>query len=202
MGVAAAPANPRRLTRAERETQVLDTAEELLYARGVHEVGMDELVRATGLGKATVYRLFPTKDVLIGAYLERLGDSILAKIDDDITKNERDPARALLAIVDAIDEDLHRPAFRGCAFNNASVEFGDRNHPARLQARRYRESLRDRLVALATRLDPRGGRELGEQLAVLIDGAYVSAVHLGPNGPAAAGISLGRALIEDRAHDE
>lgn len=41
---------------------MLDAASALFYARGVHEVGMDELIRATGLGKATVYRLFATKD--------------------------------------------------------------------------------------------------------------------------------------------
>ncbi|WP_373873901.1 TetR family transcriptional regulator [Virgisporangium ochraceum] len=33
---------------------VLDVAARLFYAGGVHEVGMDELVRETGLGKATV----------------------------------------------------------------------------------------------------------------------------------------------------
>ncbi len=49
-------AEPRRLSRDERERIVLDTAARLFYARGVHEVGMDELVHATGLGKATVER--------------------------------------------------------------------------------------------------------------------------------------------------
>ena len=37
------------MTRAQREALVLDTAARLFYARGVHEVGMDELVQATGL---------------------------------------------------------------------------------------------------------------------------------------------------------
>ena len=48
----ATPTTRRR--RAERETLILDTAQRLFYARGVHEVGMDELVNATGLGKASV----------------------------------------------------------------------------------------------------------------------------------------------------
>jgi hypothetical protein len=33
------------------------------------------------------------------------------------------------------------------------------------------------------------------QLAVLIDGAYTSAAHLGPNGPAADGLRLARQLV-------
>ncbi|MBV8954171.1 MAG: TetR family transcriptional regulator, partial [Solirubrobacterales bacterium] len=35
----------RPLPRAQRERLIIDTAHRLFYARGVHEVGMDELVR-------------------------------------------------------------------------------------------------------------------------------------------------------------
>src|SRR5690348_6321552 len=90
------PTSKPRRPRAERETVVLDTAARLFYARGVHEVGMDELVRETGLGKATVHRLYPTKDALIGAYLERLADRILELVDADVPA-AADPATALLA---------------------------------------------------------------------------------------------------------
>jgi AcrR family transcriptional regulator len=183
------------MTRAQREALVLDTAARLFYARGVHEVGMDELVQATGLGKATVYRLYPSKDDLVAAYLERLARNILAAIDAEITRHDVDPAAALLAILDAIEADLHRPGFRGCAFNNASIEYDDPAHPARAQARGYREALRARLTGLATRLDPDSGPALGGQLAVLVDGAYTSAAHLGPDGPAADGLRLARHLV-------
>ena len=39
---------------------------------------------------------------------------------------------------------------------------------------------------------------LGGQLAVLVDGAYTSAAHLGAHGPAAAGMALAHDLV-DRA---
>jgi AcrR family transcriptional regulator len=199
----APPATSRapRLSRQQREAQVLDTAARLFYARGVHEVGMDELVRATGLGKATVYRLYPTKDALVAAYLRRLATAIGTAIEEQITAHAADPGGALLAILDAIEADLRRPGFRGCPFNNASIEFDDPQHPARVQARGYREQLRGTLSRLAVQLT-RGtgagsgdGESLGSQLAVLIDGAYTSAAHLGPDGPAAAGLSLARHLV-------
>jgi AcrR family transcriptional regulator len=179
---------------------VLDIAARLFYSRGVHEVGMDELVRATGLGKATVYRLYPTKDILVAAYLSRLAAAIGAAIEEQIAAHFGDPAGALLAILDAIEADLRRPGFRGCPFNNASIEFDDPQHPARAQARAYREQLRGTLTRLADQLtSPEGGagdgESLGSQLAVLIDGAYTSAAHLGPDGPAAAGLGLARHLV-------
>jgi len=174
---------------------VLDAAARLFYERGVHEVGMDGLITATGLGKATVYRLFPSKDALVGAYLARQAEQILGLIDAEIDQRPDDPTGALLAILDAIERDLNRPGFRGCAFNNASIEYDDPNHPARVQARHYREELHKRLTGLAADLDSNDGAKLGSQLAVLIDGAYTNAAHLGPGGPAAEGVALARLLV-------
>jgi AcrR family transcriptional regulator len=194
-GVATPAKRSPTLPREVREQRVLDAAADLFYARGVHEVGMDELVRATGLGKATVYRLFPTKDELVGAYLRRLSAEILAAIDADIAHHADDPATAVRAIVSAVAEDLARPTFRGCPFNNASIEFADPTHPGRIAARDYRAELARRLTGLSERIAPGEGVRLGAQLALLIDGMYVNAAHLGPDGPATAGPELAEALI-------
>ncbi|MDG4831726.1 helix-turn-helix domain containing protein [Solwaraspora sp. WMMD1047] len=188
---------PRR-ERAERQRIVLDTAARLFYARGVHEVGMDELVRETGLGKATVYRLFPTKDDLVAAYLRRAAGDILDQIDAG-TERAPDPATALHAVLSSVQADLARPDFRGCAFNNASIEYADPQHPARVAARDYRLALHDRLHRLAVRIMPEQRDEaaaLAGQLATLVDGAYTSAAHLGPAGPAAAGMALAHHLVD------
>jgi AcrR family transcriptional regulator len=195
MPAATATQGAPRLSRPERETLVLDAAARLFYPRGVHEVGMDELIRATGLGKATVYRLYPSKDVLVAAYLRRLAATIGAAISEQITAHGDDPAGALLAIVDAIEADLRRPGFRGCPFNNASIEFDDPRHPARAEARAYRQQLHAQFTQLSARLAGDGGEILASQLAVLVDGAYTNAAHLGPDGPAATGLSLARHLI-------
>ena len=73
-----------------------------------------------------------------------------------------------------------------------------------MQGRGYREQLRGTLSRLAVQLtrgtgagsgDGADGESLGAQLAVLIDGAYTSAAHLGPDGPAAAGLGLARHLV-------
>lgn len=99
------------------------------------------------------------------------------------------------AIFRAVADDLGRPTFRGCAFNNASIECADPAHPARAAARDHRAELARRLGALAARIAPTRGEELGAQLALLLDGMYVSAAHLGPEGPAAAGPGLADALV-------
>jgi AcrR family transcriptional regulator len=158
---------------------------------------MDELVESSGLGKATVYRLYPSKDALIGAYLSRLAGDIANAIACRLRDHPGDPRGALLAILDDIENDLRREDFRGCAFNNASVEFDDPDHSARTQAREYRAYLLATFSELADDLAPGAGPILGAQLAVIIDGCYTNAAHLGADGPAAQGLALARRLIAD-----
>lgn len=184
----------RALPKAEREKLILDAAGELFYARGIRGVGMDELIARLGLSKMTVYRLFPTKDALVEAYLSRLREEILEAIDRDITAHEGDPAGALRAILDAVELDLGRPGFRGCPFGNAAVDYDDPVHPARRLAREYREQLRVRLRRLSGALT--GDPDLGDQLAVVIDGAYLNAAHLGADGPARSGLALARRMLD------
>jgi len=185
-----------RSGRVEREAVVLDAAERLFSTRGPRGVGMDELVRATGLGKMTVYRLFPSKDELVAAYLARKGATILGLIDADIACHAGDPRAALLAIVDAIEQDVTRPGFRGCPFNNAAMSYGEPHHPARVAAAQYKTALHHRLRALADRLRPGRGAQLAAELHLVIDGMYLNAGLLGGDGPAAYGRDLARRLID------
>lgn len=184
------------MSREARQELVLDTAAELFYARGVHAVGMDELVAATGLSKMSVYRVFATKDDLVGAYLQRRADRLIALIDDDLDRYADAPAAALRAIMDAVAADTARAGFRGCPFNNASVEFADPEHPASIQAARYKQALLTRLERAATALDPTAGARLARRLHLIVDGMYLSAGILGADGPAAEGRALADELID------
>jgi len=203
MIVVASPSPNRiRLPAAVREQRILDVAADLFYRRGVHDVGMDELVKATGLGKASVYRVFASKDALIAAYLARRAETIFGLVDADIARHAGDARGAIVAIIEAVEADIAGASFRGCAFNNASIEFGDPANGARTVAREYREGLRDRLINLATTIcGAAEGKQLGEEIALIIEGMYLSAAHLGGAGPARRGRALVVRLLNqvDRA---
>jgi AcrR family transcriptional regulator len=51
--------------------RALDAAEELFYGRGVQSVGMDDVRGASGVSLKRLYQLFPSKEQLVEAYLER-----------------------------------------------------------------------------------------------------------------------------------
>jgi AcrR family transcriptional regulator len=187
---------PARRSRAERQEIVLDTAERLFSARSSRSVGMDELVRETGLGKMTVYRLFKSKDDLVGAYLSRKAATVLAFIDADLHRLEGDPRAALLSVVDAVEKDVTRTGFRGCPFTNVSSEYDDPQHPARSAAADYKYELHMRLLGLAHELVPGHGEDLAAQVHLIIDGMYLSGGLLGPDGPASHGRQLAQKLID------
>ncbi len=186
---------PVRRSRAERESIVLDTAERLFSSRSSRSVGMDELVRETGLGKMTVYRLFRSKDELVGAYLARRAATVLGHIDD-IIRVEPDARAALLAVVGSVEADVTRAGFRGCPFTNVSSEYDDPQHPARSAAADYKFELHARLERLAEQVAPGVGEDLAAQVHLIVDGMYLSGGLLGPDGPAAHGRDLAERLVD------
>ena len=187
---------PVRRSRAERQAIVLDAAERLFAARSSRSVGMDELVRETGLGKMTVYRLFKSKDDLVGAYLTRKAATVLAVIDAELDRLEGDPRAALLSVVDVVERDVTRVGFRGCPFTNVSSEYDDPQHPARSAAADYKFELHTRLERLAEEVVPGNGEDLAAQIHLITDGMYLSGGLLGPDGPAAHGRRLAEELVD------
>lgn len=187
---------PVRRSRAERQEIVLDTAERLFSGRSSRSVGMDELVRETGLGKMTVYRLFKSKDDLVGAYLSRKAATLLGFIDSELGRYAGDPRGALMAVVDVVEADVTRTGFRGCPFTNVSSEYDDPQHPARSAAADYKYELHMRLVQLSEELVPGHGDDLAAQLHLIIDGMQLSGGLLGPDGPASHGRQLAERLVD------
>jgi len=56
---------------AETREHVLGVAHELFYWHGIRATGVDRVAVAAGVAPTTLYRLFASKDDLIGAYIER-----------------------------------------------------------------------------------------------------------------------------------
>jgi AcrR family transcriptional regulator len=160
--------------------RVLQTASELFYRRGVRAVGVDLVVEEAGVAKTSLYRHFRTKDDLIAAFLAREDEEFWATWDRVAEREQDDAARELEAHLDWIGERIERPHYRGCPQLNVAAEFPDRDHPARKVATAHKRELRRRLEGIAARLGVEDADELGGQLSLLINGAFVSSQVLSP----------------------
>src|SRR6201992_1377044 len=98
--------------------RLLDAANELFYAEGVHTVGIDRVIEHAGVAKASLYNTFGSKDALVGAYLEGRQRRTAARTARAGAAAET-PRDRVLAVYTAQQTIVADPNYRGCAFVNA-----------------------------------------------------------------------------------
>src|SRR2546428_11172281 len=69
----------------ERETLILQAAEEVLIKKGYYETSIDEIAARVDIAKDTVYLHFPSKENLVVAIFERDMQQLLQYIDTTLT---------------------------------------------------------------------------------------------------------------------
>ncbi|MEU4355546.1 TetR/AcrR family transcriptional regulator [Streptomyces virginiae] len=156
----------------EARTRLLDAAEELFYRHGIQAVGMDRIRTASGVPLKRLYRLYPAKESLVTAYLERRDRRWTTSLRESVAASAQPP---VLAVFDWLARWFSEPDFRGCAFLNA---YGELGAAAPEVVRVHKAELRSLLAEWAPGAAPPA---LADQLLVLVEGATaVAALSPGP----------------------
>jgi AcrR family transcriptional regulator len=176
--------------------RILETAYELFSRRGIHDVGIDELIERAGVAKATLYRHFPSKDELVLAFLEQR-EQIWTHgwVEAEARRRGETPEEQLLAIFDLFDEWFHRDDFEGCSFINVLLEFGDLEHPVGRASADYLENIRSVVRNLALEAGLRDPDGFALSWHILMKGSIVQAAE-GDRDAAKRAQTLGSLLIE------
>jgi AcrR family transcriptional regulator len=182
----------RRRGRGARE-RILSASQQLFRAQGINRTGMDQLCAVAQVSKRTAYQHFTSKDQLVAEYLRQFDPGLMAAVFDrtDLTPRER-----LLAAfeVPTSGPDELTPL---CPYIAATVEIDDPQHPASAYAREYKLAIAARLAETAREAGATDPEQLGEQLALLLDGASARTRVLNAESfPAAAAIA---AVLVDNA---
>ena len=150
----------RRRGRGARE-RILSASQQLFREQGINRTGMDQLCAAAQVSKRTAYQHFAGKDELVAEYLRRFDPDVMPAVFDrtDLTPRER-----LLAAFEVPPTGL-------CPFIAAAVEIHDPQHPATQYARDYKQAFAARFAETAREAGAANPEQLGEQLALLLDGA-------------------------------
>ena len=154
--------------------RILATASELFYREGIRAIGVDTVVERSGVSKTSLYRLFESKDALIAAFAAEQDRLFWAWWDRIEDQHAGDPRAILEALLSGIAKRITHPAYRGCPFLNLATEFPDDNHPGRVIARRNKEEMRTRLAAILGKLGVGDPNRTASQIALIINGAYVT----------------------------
>jgi AcrR family transcriptional regulator len=166
------PARPRRQPSLARE-RILDAAARLFYDEGIHAVGIERIITEAGVTRVTLYRHFPSKDDLIGAYLETRAQYDRDQVNALVAAHPDDPRQALTELATVLTDDDFAAMSRGCPFINSAAEFAG-SHVARTYAGQHRAWVTAEIAALLRRVGHRTPDSTAQQLMMVRTGAVVS----------------------------
>jgi AcrR family transcriptional regulator len=146
---------------------LLDAASALFYEDGIGATGVDDVVRAAGVSKPTLYAHFGSKAELVAAVLERRHAARAAELE----ALDGGP----LAVFDWLARFYADGGARGCAFVNAAAELAH-GGPGREAAAREKAWLREELARRARAEGLEDPERLASRLGLLIDGVAARVV--------------------------
>jgi AcrR family transcriptional regulator len=164
--------------KSEPRERLLRTARGLFYRDGIHSVGVDRIVEAASVTRATFYRHFPGKEDLVRAYLD-LEDADLRSAFADVSGLP--PEAALEALIQGIADDVTRNHTRGCPFINAAAEYPDADSPVRVTVKNQRDWFRSTVERALIAADRDSPTERAGALVLLRDAALVGGYLDGPD---------------------
>jgi len=187
---------------SDARERLLDAAESLIYAGGIHATGVDAIVRAAGAARKSFYTWFESKDALVVAALRRRDERWMRWFIDGTLARGRSPRMRLVAMFDVLREWFVANGFHGCAFLNAAGETASPDDPVRIVAREHKERLldfvREQCDAFAASIgaDRRYAAKLARQWLILIDGAIGVALVSGDAEAAADARAAAQQLLD------
>jgi len=171
--------------------RILDAAAELFYLVGINATGVERLAAESSVSKRTLYQHFPSKTAVVEEYLRSIEERV-AQVA--VPQDDKTPRQRLLAVFDRSFEP--GAAFRGCPFHNAAVEAAGTMPGVHDIVRMSKLSFADRLTELAEQAGAAEPRQLGNQLAVLYEGAGALATSLDDPAPWARAKKAAEVLID------
>ncbi|GJF29091.1 TetR family transcriptional regulator [Kitasatospora sp. NE20-6] len=156
--------------------RLLTAADRLFYEEGIRAVGIERILSESGVGRASFYRHFPSKDDLVVEVLRRRDAAWRAWLADTVDASPRPPGDLALALFDGLAQRFAAADFRGCAFINTMVEEADPQSPAHQVAAEHKQKVVAYLDTLLAAAGYRGHLDLARQLALLGDGAIITAL--------------------------
>jgi AcrR family transcriptional regulator len=174
--------------------RILDTAAELFYREGINATGVERLATESSVSKRTLYQHFPSKAAVVEEYLRSIEQSVANPSQFGAHAADQTPRERLLAVFHSPISGV-APA-RGCPFHNAAVEAAGAMPGVQSIVRANKSNFIDGLTELAKQAGAGDPRLLGNELAVLYEGAAALATSLDDASPWALAHTAAETLID------
>jgi AcrR family transcriptional regulator len=100
----------------------MDFAFKKFTTEGITQVTMDDIARGLGMGKGTLYKYFPSKDILMDKTVDLFASRIEKAINEVLTDEKLSPVDKLQLFLKAVAEKLSK-------INPAAIAYVERSMP-------------------------------------------------------------------------
>ncbi len=105
--------------------EILDIGYDVFRKNGYHNVGINQILKESGIPKGSFYNFFKSKEDFANKVMERYGETNANSIQDFLDKSELTPIESLKSfysfMIDINETDKY---LSGCIINNMSIEVG------------------------------------------------------------------------------
>ena len=163
------------MRRSLRREHLIDTAIGLFCEHGYHATGIDKILDKAGVSKKTLYTHFRSKEELIMAALRQYDGFFRNDFMRQVNRLGKTPQKKLLAIFDVVEAWFSQKRFFGCMFINAIGEYSEKDSPIREIGKQFKRLMRDYIRDLCVQAGAEEPDALADQLALIFEGAIVTA---------------------------
>jgi AcrR family transcriptional regulator len=172
------------------------TATRLFNENSIHATGIDRIIAEAGVARRTLYNHFGSKEGLIRAVMQRESEAWFEWLDSELARiDEHDPRNRIVGFFALLGKWFSRSDFKGCSFINAVGE-----HPldncVRPIAKAHRQANFEYIRRLLAGSKISNLDKLADQIAILADGATVTAMVTGNHTMAETAASAALALMD------
>ncbi len=101
------------MAKTETRNHIIRTAADLFYENGINQTGINEVIKQSGIAKATLYAHFSSKDELIKAYISYKDKELMIAISEFLAPLPSGKKK-LLGVLEFVKEFYHGGSFNGC----------------------------------------------------------------------------------------
>ena len=159
--------------------RILDTAARLFYHQGFNSTGINQIIAEADIAIGSLYKHFESKNDLLYSYLEQQEIEYFENLDDYL-KEEQQPVKKLLKLIDYRIRLQNEANHSGCHFIKINAEIGRTDVKIEQFVIAHKQRHRDYINAIVSEISTQQKLSIEKDnlaniIFLMIEGAVVSA---------------------------
>lgn len=188
---------------ASTRDRLIEAAGDLFLQKGIHCVGLGQVLKRVGVTKTTFYKYFDSKDSLAQAVLRRRSEWELDQFRESLSAENDAETEPFTPLFEVLNGWFLDRSYRGCPLNNAAAEFPEPTDPLHRVAAEHKANLLRLIEERARNLGMGDRTQLANELLLIAEGAISVRQVLGDRDAATTAARIaGTILNAVRKNDE